>query len=101
MATCIGPKLKFELLQNKIVSFNYIYELEYQDQMQKLMEKKVSFADSSIVFLHYSEEQIFHFRERLRAQLQQEKTETLFLNPSLFETSLQSKTRSCFKPVEN
>ncbi|CAD8207484.1 unnamed protein product [Paramecium octaurelia] len=100
MTTCIGPKVKFELLQNKKAQFPYTHDYEYQDSMQQLVEKRVSFADSSIVFLHYSEEEIFNFRQRLKSQLQQEQIRPVFLNPSLYDSSLQNKTRSCFKPVE-
>ncbi|CAD8085096.1 unnamed protein product [Paramecium primaurelia] len=99
MTTCIGPKIKFELLQQKIDTFSQTYDQDQLDSMQQQGERKVSFADSSIVFLHYSDEEVFNFRQRLKAQLLYKQIEPLFLNPSLCYSNLQNKRKSCFKDV--
>ncbi|CAD8117503.1 unnamed protein product [Paramecium sonneborni] len=101
MTTCIGPKVKFELLQHKMDLFNQTYDYNQLNSIQQLMERKVSFADSSIVFLHYSEEMIFHFRSRLKSQVQAKHIEPLFLNPQLCDSNLQNKKKSCFKELQN
>ncbi|CAK57785.1 unnamed protein product (macronuclear) [Paramecium tetraurelia] len=100
MTTCRGPKIKFELMQQKMDQFSLTDDEDQIDLMQQHGERKVSFADSSIIFLHYQDEEIFNFRSRLKAQIQQKHLEPYYLNPSLCYSNLQNKRKSCFKEFE-
>ncbi|CAD8107510.1 unnamed protein product [Paramecium sonneborni] len=106
MTTNLGPKLKFVMPLQKIVSLEDIYEgncdFEQKQQSTSKVERKVSFAGSTIIFIRYSEEEIIHFRQRLRSQIQCsiESIESSYLNPQLCSPGKQNRKKSCFKEYE-
>ncbi|CAD8108001.1 unnamed protein product [Paramecium sonneborni] len=106
MAMKLGPKLKFVMPLQKIISFDEniegIFDFEQRQQSISKMERKVSFVGSTIVFIRYSEEEIVHFRQRLRSQIQCsiELIDSSYLNPQLCSPDKQSRKKSCFKEQE-
>ncbi|CAK94647.1 unnamed protein product (macronuclear) [Paramecium tetraurelia] len=103
MTTNLGPKLKFVMPLKKSLSFEDVFEencdLEQKQWNNSKMDRKVSFAVSTLVFLRYSEEEILHFRHRLKSQIHSsiELIESSYLNPQLCSPGKQSRRKSCFK----
>ncbi|CAD8096703.1 unnamed protein product [Paramecium primaurelia] len=107
MTTTLGPKLKFVMPPKKIVLNEEIlegnYDLELRQWSISKMERKVSFASSTLIFLRYSEEEITHFRQRLKIQLQCsiESIESSYLNPQLCSLGKVHRRKSCFKEYDD
>ncbi|CAD8093136.1 unnamed protein product [Paramecium primaurelia] len=103
MTTNLGPKLKFVMPTKKSISLEDIFEvnfdLEQRQWNNSKMERKVSFASSTLIFLRYSEEEILHFRQRLKSQIHSsiELIESSYLNPQLCSPGKQNRKKSCFK----
>ncbi|CAD8188782.1 unnamed protein product [Paramecium octaurelia] len=107
MTTTLGPKLKFVMPPKKIVVNEEILEGNCDPELRQWslskVERKVSFAASTLVFLRYSEEEITHFRQRLRSQLQCsiESIESSYLNPQLCSLGKSNRRKSCFKEYDD